>query len=156
MTTLIFASAIGAALVSGIFYAFSTFVMRALERLPPRDGIAAMQSINIAVINPLFFLVFFGTGVLCVVTTAASLMSDLEVSLGPVIIGCVLYLFGCIGITIVGNVPLNDKLANTDPDGPEAETLWSLYLGRWNLWNHLRTAASLAAAVSFLISAGAT
>ena len=62
MTSLVSATAIGAALVAGIFYAFSTFVMQALGRLAPREGIAAMQSINVVVINPLFFLAFFGTG----------------------------------------------------------------------------------------------
>lgn len=154
MTPLVFASAIGAALVSGIFYAFSTFVMQALGRLAPREAIAAMQSINIVVINPLFFLAFFGTGVLCVVTIAASLVPETEVSLAPALAGSVLYIFGCLGVTMVGNVPLNDKLAKVSPDDAEAELLWSSYLARWIRWNHIRTAASLAAAASFLIAVG--
>ena len=78
MTPLVYATAIGAALVAGIFYAFSTFVMQALGRLAPRDGIAAMQSINVTVINPLFFVAFFGTGGLCVATVAVSLLSETE------------------------------------------------------------------------------
>jgi uncharacterized membrane protein len=49
---------LGAALVAGIFFAFSTFVMTALGRLPPEQGIAAMQSINVTVLNPWFFAVF--------------------------------------------------------------------------------------------------
>lgn len=154
MTSLVFASAIGAALVSGIFYAFSTFVMQALGRLAPREAIAAMQSINIVVINPLFFLAFFGTGVLCVATIAASLVPETEVSLAPALAGGVLYFFGCLGVTMVGNVPLNDKLAKVSPDDAEAELLWSSYQARWIRWNHIRTAASLAAAASFLIAVG--
>jgi len=54
--------ALGAGLVAGIFFAFSAFVMTALGRLPAPKGIAAMQSINVAVLNPAFFSVFFGTG----------------------------------------------------------------------------------------------
>jgi uncharacterized membrane protein len=152
MTLLVFATAIGAALVAGIFYAFSTFVMQALGRLAPREGIAAMQSINVVVINPLFFLAFFGTGALCVATIAASLISETGVSLAPALTGGLLYIVGCNGVTMVGNVPLNERLAKVSPDDAEAESLWDLYLARWTLWNHVRTTASLAAAAFLVIA----
>lgn len=53
--------ALGCGLVAGVFFAFSTFVMSALARLQPAQGIAAMQSINITAINPLFMMAIFGT-----------------------------------------------------------------------------------------------
>ena len=155
MTPLLLASAVGAALVSGIFYAFSTFVMQALGRLAPREGIAAMQSINVVVINPMFMLAFFGTGVLCAAAVVLSLLADTAVALVPAAAGGVLYIFGCLGVTIVGNVPLNDRLAAVGPDDAAAETLWSTYLVRWTRWNHVRTTASLAAAACFLMAASA-
>jgi uncharacterized membrane protein len=154
MTPLLFATAIGAALVSGIFYAFSTFVMQALGRLAPREGIAAMQSINVVVINPLFLSAFFGTGGLCLATVGTSLRAETEMSLVPALVGTILYIVGCIGVTMVGNVPLNEKLAETKPDDRDAEALWGFYLSRWTLWNHVRTAASLAAAIFFLLAIG--
>jgi len=46
-------AALGCGLMAGVFFAFSSFVMNALARLTPGEGIAAMQSINVAVINPL-------------------------------------------------------------------------------------------------------
>jgi uncharacterized membrane protein len=153
MTQLLIATAIGAALVSGIFYAFSTFVMGALGRLEPRQGIAAMQSINIVVINPLFFLAFFGTGALCAATIVAALVPGTGVPLAPAVAGAVLYIVGCIGVTIAGNVPLNDRLAEVQPDDAGAESLWHMYLVRWTRWNHLRTAASLAASAFLLVAA---
>lgn len=152
MTPLLFACAIGAGLVSGIFFAFSTFVMQALGRLAPREGISAMQSINIAVINPWFFLPFFGTGVLCIATIAVALVTNSNESFTPVLAGSFLYLFGCLGVTVAGNVPLNDRLAKANPDESEAESLWFRYLVSWTRWNHVRTAASLAAAVAFMIA----
>ena len=155
MTPLLLASAVGAALVSGIFYAFSTFVMQALGRLAPRDGIAAMQSINVVVINPMFLLAFFGTGVLCAAAVVLSLFADTAVPPGPAAAGGALYLVGCLGVTIVGNVPLNERLAVVDPSDATAESLWRVYLVRWTRWNHVRTAASLAAAAFFLIAASA-
>jgi uncharacterized membrane protein len=51
--TLVFIAAIGSGIVGGIFYAFSSFVMPALGRLPPEQGVAAMNSISVTVINPL-------------------------------------------------------------------------------------------------------
>ncbi len=70
MFVLIFAAAIGSGLVARIFFAFSSFVMAALGRLPSDHGIAAMNAINVTVINPVFFLAFFGTAALCVAASA--------------------------------------------------------------------------------------
>jgi uncharacterized membrane protein len=61
------AAAIGSGLVAGFFFAFSICVMRALGRLPPDQGIATMQSVNVAVRNPWFFTAFFGTAAACLV-----------------------------------------------------------------------------------------
>jgi uncharacterized membrane protein len=44
-------SALGCGLIGGVFFAFPSFVMNALARLPAAQGIAAMQSINVVVIN---------------------------------------------------------------------------------------------------------
>jgi uncharacterized membrane protein len=62
---LIVVSALGSGLVGGIFFAFSNFVMKALARVPPAQGVAAMQSINVVALNRWFFAVFFGTAVCC-------------------------------------------------------------------------------------------
>lgn len=51
--------------MAGVFFAFSTFVMKALGARPLAQGIAAMQSINVAVINRWFMAAFFGTALLC-------------------------------------------------------------------------------------------
>jgi len=51
--------------MAGLFCSFSNFVMQALSKLPPPQGIAAMQSINIVIVRPAFLIVFFGTGVAC-------------------------------------------------------------------------------------------
>ena len=56
------AAVLGSGSVAGIFFALSTFVMRALGRLPQNQGMAAMNAINITIFNPWFFFAFFGTG----------------------------------------------------------------------------------------------
>ena len=154
---LTFAAAIGCGLVGGIFFAFSTFVMAALGRLPSDQGIAAMNSINVTVINPLFFLAFFGTGLLCLLLAGGSFVWWDQLSGKLVLAAAVIYLAGCIGITMAFNVPLNNALAAVAMGTPEATALWSLYLDKWTAWNTVRTVAPLVSAALFiaaLISTG--
>lgn len=155
-STLFFAlklfSALGCGLMAGVFFAFSSFVMSALGRLQPVQGMAAMQSINIMVINPSFMMVFLGTAVACIVLAIFSLLKWNQPDTPYLLLGSLLYIIGTFLVTIVGNVPLNNVLANAKPDSPEAATLWSKYLTNWTLWNHLRTAAALAAAALLTIA----
>ena len=69
-----FLAALGNGLMAGMFFAFSVFIMTALGRLPPDHGIAAMQSINIVILNPMFLSVFMGTAAICIVLTIPSFM----------------------------------------------------------------------------------
>jgi len=146
---LVLSATVGSALVGGIFFTFSNFVMGALRRLPPAAGAAAMQSINVRVMNPLFFTVFFGTGA---VALAAAVVST-----GPLAplcaVGAGIYLVGCIGVTGVKNVPLNNTLAAGEPESAEGGDVWRHYLDRWTFWNHVRTAACLLAAALFSAAA---
>jgi uncharacterized membrane protein len=148
--TLTFAAAIGTGLVAGIFFAFSTFVMTALGRILPEQGIAAMQSINITVLNPAFLTAFLGTGVVCVALAAGSYVWWGEASGKLLLAASLIYLVGCIGVTMACNVPLNDGLAAVRPNTPEAAALWSNYLTLWTNWNHLRTVAPLLSAILFM------
>ena len=145
-------SALGCGLVAGVFFAFSSFVMSALARLQPTQGIAAMQAINITVINPLFMTVLFGTAVACVFLAGSSLLKWHQPGATYLLVGSLLYLVGTLGVTIVFNVPLNDALAKVDPGSTQGTNLWTSYLTNWTLWNHIRAAAALAAAAVLTIA----
>lgn len=149
---LTYGAALGSSLVAGIFFAFSAFVMKALGRLPPQQGIAAMQAINIAVLNPVFLAVFFGTAGLCLLLAVMAFFRWGEDWTLLLLAGSMLYLVGTILVTIVGNVPLNDALAAAAPESVEGKELWRHYLGRWTAWNHVRTVAAFVA-TAFLILA---
>ena len=152
LRVLILISALGCGLVGGIFFAFSNFVMKALDRLPPAQGIAAMQSINVTVINPPFMTAFFGTAAACVILTISSLLSWHRAGGVFLLVGSLLYLFGTILVTIVFNVPRNDALAAVDPASAEGARLWAGYVSGWTAWNHVRTTAALAAAAALAIA----
>lgn len=145
-------AALGCGLIGGVFFAFSTFVMKALARLRPGEGIAAMQAINVAVLNPWFLGAFFGTGAACVLTALFSLWQLHEPGAVYLFIGGALYLVGTLLVTIVFNVPKNAALASVARADPEGPGLWAGYVASWTAWNHVRTAAALAAAASFSIA----
>ena len=145
--TLTLITALGCGLVAGILFAFSTSVMKALARLPSAQGIAAMQSINITVINPLFMGAFFGTAAACVLVVVFSLLRWIEAGAVYLLSGGLAYLIGAILVTLVFNVPRNDALASVDPASAAGARLWDGYVTSWTAWNHVRTAAALAAAL---------
>jgi uncharacterized membrane protein len=137
---------LGCGLIAGVFFAFSTFVMSALARLQPAQGIAAMQSINITAINPLFMVALFGTALACIFLAVSSLLKWHQPGAAYWLVGSLLYLIGTVGVTIAFNVPMNDALAKVDPGSTDGARLWASYLANWTFWNHIRTVAALAAA----------
>jgi uncharacterized membrane protein len=144
--------AIASALTAGIFFAFSTFVMQALGQQTAAAGIAAMQAINITVINPWFMLVFFGPGIVGLGLTLTTFRQLAQPSSLFWLAGTVIYVVGTIGVTIAGNVPLNEALAVVYPDSAAGATLWARYLTDWTFWNHVRTVAAAVAAVLFTLA----
>jgi len=138
---------VATAVVGGVFFTFSSFVMPALARLDPPEGIRAMQSINITAVRPPLMTALFGTAIL---TIAAAIARPGE----PLLLaGAALYLLGVIGVTIVAHVPRNDALAKVDAGGVGAEHVWRRYLVGWRRWNHVRWIAAVASSAAFLIAA---
>lgn len=152
LVALILISTVGCGLVAGIFFAFSAFVMKALSRLSADNGIAAMQPINVVVLNPWFFGAFFGTAAACLMALIWSLLRWSEPDAAYLLIGSLLYLVGCLSVTIVFNVPKNEALASVSSGDPDAKSKWTRYVATWTVWNHVRTLAALAGAVSFGIA----
>lgn len=142
--------ALGSGLIAGAFFAFSSFVMGALGRLPVAQGIAAMQSINVVVINPVFLGVFVGTALLALAVAGYALFHLGTPGMGYVLAGGLCYVIGCFAVTAFGNVPLNDALVPLNPESADAAAFWARYLKDWVMWNHVRTVASLAASGAFI------
>lgn len=145
-------TALGCGLIAGVFFAFSAFVMDALARLPPAQGIAAMQSINVVVINPWFGAAFFGTAAACLILAVVSLSAWHRPGAAYLLAGSLLYLVGTLLVTIVFNVPRNEALAAVDPASADGANLWAGYVAGWTAWNHVRTAAALAAAAALTLA----
>jgi uncharacterized membrane protein len=152
LLALTFLAALGSGLIAGFFLAFSACVMAALGRIPPASGISAMQSVNVVVLNPVFLGTFFGTAALSFVLAAAALMNWTEPGAFYLLAGSLLYLAGSILVTMICNVPLNNRLAAVKPESAEGKAVWTHYLRVWTAWNHVRTAAPLAAMACFILA----
>lgn len=149
--TVTFVTALGCGLIGGLFFAFSVAVMQALARLPAAGGMASMQSINSAILNPLFLAVFLGTAAGCALVMLTSLARWHSPGSVYLLVGGALYLVGSLLVTAVCNVPKNNALASVVPADPDSAGLWADYLARWTTWNHVRTVASLASLSSLIL-----
>jgi len=143
------AAVVGCGASGGALFAFSSFVMKGLARLPAPQGIAAMQAINVTAPMPPFMIPFLGSALLCVGLAVVSVFMLDETAGAFLLIGAALYLVGVIGLTGGYHVPRNNALDAVDPDAADAATVWSRYVAEWTRWNHVRSAAGLGAAACF-------
>lgn len=130
--------------IGGFFYAYSVSVMPGLDVSAPDHAVAAMQGINRAVRNPVFFVTFFVTPVVTLLSAALAWRAGCRRAAGSIAVAAIVYLLGAFLPTALVHVPMNEALAIIDlPAGTnEVQAVWSGYSERWTAWNHVRTAAS--------------
>jgi uncharacterized membrane protein len=129
----------------GVFFAFSTYVMPALDRIAPGQAVAAMQAINVAAVAP-FTTVQGAPAVLSVALIVDALLDWRGTASALIVAAGVVYLGGLIALTGAYHVPRNNALDRVDAAGPEAASAWRRYAGPWTRGNHVRALAGVLAA----------
>ncbi|MER9594603.1 anthrone oxygenase family protein [Mesorhizobium sp. M0244] len=152
LPTLTFVAALGSGIVGGVFFAFSSFVMPGLARMPAAGGIAAMNSLNVTAVTPMFMTALFGTGLVCLVLAAGALIGLSQPGAFWLLAGALIYLVGNPIVTMIFNVPLNNALAAVDPASANGAAMWTTYLRDWVMWNHVRTITAIAALGCFIMA----
>ncbi len=151
ISTILQFAIIAYALVSGVFLAFSDFIMRSLAHTRGMSGVDAMQSINREVFRWVFMALFIG---MAPVSLAIAAYGGFVARSGPgtmFVLAGLVYVIGCFGVTVFFNVPMNEALAEMDASSATAQNYWtSTYLPRWTFWNTVRTLASALAALLLL------
>lgn len=145
VTILIWFCALGCAVLGGLYFAFSVFIMKALEQVG-MAGIVAMNSINVVILRSLFMPIFFTTTAASAVLAAVGFLEWNQPRGVYLVAGGVVYVAGMFLVTMFFNVPLNNALAA----GGEAN--WTRYLASWTTWNHVRTVSCIVAAALFIIA----
>lgn len=149
---LLWVCVLGCALIAGLYFAFSTFIMTALGRIPAPAGIAAMQAINAVIQRSLFMPLFFGTTLASLAVAALALWRWADTGSAMMLVGGLVYFAGMFLCTVIFNVPLNNRLDAADPHSDAAQETWARYLRVWTRWNHVRTLASSLAAGLFVLA----
>jgi uncharacterized membrane protein len=142
------------ALVAGLFYSWSCSVIPGLSRLSDKSYIASMQSINKAILNPVFFVSFVGTLVLLPISTYQFYVRPLSIQFWLLAIATLIYIIGVFGVTVFGNVPLNDQLAAFNLSSARAKEIAAHRLqfeAAWNNFNTLRAISAVSVLVLVII-----
>jgi uncharacterized membrane protein len=137
------AAAVAMGLAAGFIFAYSSSVMPGLADSSDRAFVEAMQNINEATENPVFFAAYFGAFLL---TGAAAVMLRSQAS-GPAFRWTIaaLVLYGvALAVTMGINVPLNDELADAgNPDQiADLAAVRDDFEDPWVAWNIVRTVVS--------------
>lgn len=149
---LVVPAAIGAGLSTGVYLAFSLFVMPGLRSRPPRDAIMAMNAINQAAPrNPLLMLVLFGTGLTCAVLLVVGIVHRHGSGAPWLIVGTALYLLSVV-ILVGYHIPHNEQLMRTDVAATRTSEIWARFYTLWMMWNHLRSVTAAAGATCLIVS----
>jgi uncharacterized membrane protein len=134
-------------LMAGVFGLYAHAIMPGLGKTDDRTFVDAFQSIDDAIINPLFLPTLVGALVLTGLAAVLHLRGDGGAVLPWIVAALVLYLAVFV-ITVGVHVPLNDDLkAAGDPDGIAdlAAVRERFDEDRWVRWNIVRAVASTSA-----------
>lgn len=134
------------ALMAGLFFAYSYSVVLGFKSLTDAQYIAAMQSINRAIQNPVFFIVFFGCLILLPVNAWLNFTQPISTRFWYLLAAAILYIAGVFCVTAFGNVPLNNMLDKFDLLNSTQDVITSQRIqfeAKWNLLNNIRTISSV-------------
>lgn len=143
-------------LSAGLFYAWAISVIPGTRRISDGSYLEAMQAINKAILNPGFFIIFFGALILLLIGGYQQYQANMDRSFWFIVGATICYLVGTFGVTTLGNVPMNESLDVIDLNGLNAGKLKSIresYEGKWNLFHTIRTVFSVLSFISILLAA---
>ncbi len=143
---LVLAATVTVGLVAGLLSAFAYAVMPGLRRTGDASFVSSMRGINIAIINPVFGVVFGGAVVL---TVAAVVATRHQPAVFRWVLAALVLHGLAVVVTLAFNVPLNDRL---EAGTGSAASLRDAFEGRWVVWNIVRSVASLGGFVSLVVA----
>jgi uncharacterized membrane protein len=147
MSTIILVLAVmTTALIAGLFFAWATSIVPGLGKLDDLKYLSAMQSINREIQNPFFFSCFIGAALLLPLTTY--LNTGVGLRFWFLLAASIVYIVGVFGVTVAGNVPLNnmvDALNIKTADASQLAAAREMFEAKWNTLNFIRTAMAIVA-----------
>ena len=147
----LFGSVVLTGLSAGLFYAWTVSVIPGTKMVKDITYLETMQSINKAILNPAFFLIFFGSIALLSIASIYEFHSNKWV-FGIILVSSITYLFGTVGVTGLGNVPLNDQLEALHLAEIGTEKIAAFRKYYETQWNRLNLIRTVFAVLSFILA----
>lgn len=150
------ASILGSALITGFFWGWGVSAIPGLAKVSDRTYVSSMQSINKAILNPMFLIVFVGSVFLLVLAVIVAFANGDTRRGWWLTAAAVAYTVGVVGLTMVGNVPLNDQLEAFDSTGGTDADFAAArrdYEGPWNRLHYIRSTVGVFAVVFASVAA---
>lgn len=147
---MLFTSIVLTGLSAGFFYAWSVSVIPGTQKVADLAYLETMQSINRAILNPAFFVVFFGSLITLAIASVYQYQSG--ITFWFMLAATIFYLLGTFGVTAFGNVPLNNQLEGmnlAELSGAKIAEFRQFYEINWNRLHLIRT---VFAVLSFILS----
>ncbi len=145
--------ALWAMLTGGVFKAFSEFVMRGLAQADAAAGIAAMQGINRAVLRTEFVFAILALGAVAPGFALYAFFAVDGMAAVLIVAAAVVYLPSTLFMTMLGNVPMNNRLDRVAPASVEGADYWAQYVRRWTALNHFRTLGCIVTSTLYAFAA---
>ena len=137
-------------IMAGIFFTWSNAVKPGIGKLSDLEYLNALQSMNRVILNGAFLIVFVGAII------AVALVPLFHFHLYPKNIFwlfiCILliYWIGVFGITVFGNIPLNEILDKTNLETITLEEIKAFRSTIENKWNNFNLIRSISSGITFL------
>ena len=148
---LVNASLVLTGLSAGLFFGWSVSVIPGTQKVDDLSYLNTMQSINREILNPGFFIVFFGS----IIALGLSTYFTYPVSttgFSTLLIATLMYLVGSLGVTGMGNVPLNNELEALKLAALSSQEITAFRQYYESRWNKLHQCRMLFSVLSFIIT----
>ncbi len=139
-------------LSAGFFYSWEVSVIPGTSRVSNFSYLETMQQINRAILNPKFFLIFFGSLIFLTLSSYLHYRGGVNSTFWLMLLATLTYLIGTFGVTAFGNVPLNDALDSINLEPLSATQLEDLRLSYERKWNRLHVIRTLFSMLSFSLA----
>ncbi len=148
---ILFGTVVLTGLSAGLFYAWSVSVIPGVQKIADPVYLETMQSINRAILNPAFFLIFFGSVLFLSISSIYEFHAS-KITFWLLLSSSIFYLVGTVGVTALGNVPLNDQLDALELVRMKAGKMAEFRKFYESNWNRLHLIRTVFAVISFSLT----
>jgi len=138
-------------LIAGVFFTWQNAVTPGIGRLSDVGYLKSFQSMNRIILNPTFKIIFLGTMIFSPLCALLQSYHQLNITFWLLIAACLIYTIGVIGLTFLGNIPLNNLLDQLDIDNTDLKRLSEFRETFESKWNKIHRIRSICTTTSFIL-----